>query len=386
MNQTSETSEIWYDASPLTYDSWKEDCIKTAPENRADEIRGWLSRYYMQDKPLEQLIRGVTTNPPLSLAAIKNDPVFWKEWVLEQARMNPEATAHEIWWSLYKETIKRGAEKYFGLFRQSRFKYGFLSAQVDPRTYKDERAMIAQAVEISSIASNIMIKIPAIEEGLSVIKTLTSKGISTNATLGEVIPQYVAVAEAVKAGFDVARKDGVDLSKWRSVITMMVGRYEELGRFKEESEELGIELTDQEIKWSTIAILKKTISFLKEGGYPSKMLLGSMRPGPVIGDRTRVWYFEKLAGADAVFTCGPKFINAVDIEGREIEFDRNAINEPVPEEVIEKLSRFKYFCEAYDPKGLEPPQFIEHPAVKASLDAFIEATNEMEDFVEKVLQ
>jgi len=385
MNETCEKSEIWYDASPLTYGEWKEDCIKTAPKKRTDEIKGWLSRYYIRDKPIEQLIRGVTTNPPLSWTAIKNDLLFWKEWVLEQGRINPKATAHDIWWLLYKETIRRGAERYFGLFRQSGFKYGFLSAQVDPRTYKQEDAMIQQAVEISSIASNIMIKIPATEEGLRVLKILTSKGISTNATLGEIVPQYVAVAEAVKEGLDIAKKDGVDLGRWRSVITMMVGRYEELGRFKEESEQLGIELTDQEIKWSSIAILKKTIDFLKEGGYPSKMLLGSMRPGPVIANKTRVWYFEKLAGADAVFTCGPKFIKAVDIEGAEIEFDRNAINEPVPEEVIAKLNKFKYFRQAYDSRGLEPSQFIEHPAVKATLDAFIQATDEMEDFVAKVL-
>lgn len=385
MNATCEKSEIWYDASPLVFEGWKNECIQSAPDELKEKITGWLSRYYIPDKPLEQLIRGVTTNPPLSWAAVQNDPDFWREWVLEKKNIDPKLGPHGIWWLLYMNTIKSGAQKYYNLFSESGFQYGFLSGQVDPRTYKDEETMIRQAMEISSLAPNIMIKIPATEKGVRVIRLLTSKGISTNATLGVILPQFMSVARAVIEGLEEARKKGIDLSRWRNVITMMVGRYEELGTFRKEAEDLGIEISEQEMKWASIAILKKAIHLLEDEGYPGKMLLGSMRPGPDVEGQTRLWYFEKLAGANAVFTCGPKFIKAVDLLGQNIEFDENAIDNPVPQSVIEKLNKFRYFREGYEPEGMEQSRFIEHPAVKKSLDAFIKATDEMEEFVEQTL-
>jgi transaldolase len=385
MNDTCESSEIWFDASPLVYEKWKTSCVNEAPAENKDEIAVWMNRYYNTDSPLSQLIRGVTTNPPLSWDAVQKDPHLWKEWILEQKRLNPELDSHTIWWQLYKETIRRGAEHYLALFRKSGFKYGWLSGQVDPRTYEDEEEMISQAAEISSLASNVMVKIPATERGLSVIETLTAMGISTNATLGVILPQFMTVAEAVKRGMKKAVSRNVDLSRWRSVITMMVGRYEELGTFREESEKKGIDLTDQDMKWASIAILKKAIQLLKQEGYPGKMLLGSMRPGPQVDGLIRVWYFEKLAGADVVFTCGPKFIKAVDILGSHIDFDASAINEPVPERVMKRLQHLSYFSEGYDPDGMAPAGFIEHPAVKKSLQGFIQATEDMEKFVVETL-
>jgi transaldolase len=385
MNDTCEHSEIWFDASPLVYEKWKTSCIKEAPAESKEEIAEWMERYYNSDTPLDQLIRGVTTNPPLSWAAVQSDSSFWKEWVLEQKRLDPKLDSHTIWWRLYKETIRRGSERFFALFRKSGFKYGWLSGQVDPRTYNDEEAMISQAAEISSLSSNIMVKIPATELGLKVIEALTAQGISTNATLGVILPQFMAVSEAVKRGMRQAISRGVDLSRWRSVITMMVGRYEELGTFREEAEKKGIEISDVDMKWASIAILKKAIHLLKEQGYPGKMLLGSMRPGPQVDGLTRIWYFEKLAGADVVFTCGPKFIKDVDNLGSHIAFDGSAIDEAVPEPVLTKLRRLSYFSEGYNPDGIAPAGFIEHPAVKKSLEGFIQATEEMEKFVLKTL-
>lgn len=385
MNDTCEHSEIWFDASPLVYEKWKTSCIKEAPAESKEEIAEWMERYYNSNSPLDQLIRGVTTNPPLSWAAVQSDSSFWKEWVLEQKRLDPRLDSHTIWWRLYKETIRRGSERFLALFRKSGFKYGWLSGQVDPRTYNDEEAMISQAAEISSLSSNIMVKIPATELGLKVIETLTAQGISTNATLGVILPQFMAVAEAVKRGMRQAISRGVDLSRWRSVITMMVGRYEELGTFREEAEKKGIEISDVDMKWASISILKKAIHLLKKEGYPGKMLLGSMRPGPQVDGLTRIWYFEKLAGADVVFTCGPKFIKAVDNLGSHIAFDVSAIDEAVPEPVLTKLQRLSYFSEGYDPDGIAPAGFIEHPAVKKSLEGFIQATEEMEKFVLKTL-
>jgi len=385
-NETSEDLEIWWDSSPLVYESWKKDRVKARPLEERDGEEELLDTYYISDKPMEQLFVGVTTNPPLSGAVVKDDPGFWREWAIEKARMNPGLSSHEIWWEVYKEIVKRGAEKYLGVFRASGHKMGYISGQVDPRDYENEEEMKRQALELASLSSNVMIKVPGTEQGVRVLRYLTSKGIATNCTLAFVLPQFVAVAKAVKEGLEEAKKGGVELTRWRSVITSMTGRYEELGDFDSEAESLGVEISEAEKRWAGIAIFKKAMEYMEEKSLSSKMLICSMRPGPIVGGKKELWHFKKLAGAPAVFTCPPKYISVVDAEYEEMEFDAEGWKEPVPDEVLGKLNKFKYFRDAYDPEGLEPPQFNAHSCTVATAKSFSKATNEMEAFVEESLK
>ncbi|MEK7775561.1 MAG: fructose-6-phosphate aldolase [Candidatus Zixiibacteriota bacterium] len=70
---------------------------------------------------------------------------------------------------------------------------GPVSAEVLATDYK---GMIAEADELIKIADNIVIKIPTILEGLKAIKTLTDRGIKTNATLVFSPTQALLVAKA----------------------------------------------------------------------------------------------------------------------------------------------------------------------------------------------
>jgi len=47
----------------------------------------------------------------------------------------------------------------------------------------EKEAMVNEALELSKIAKNIVIKIPLIKEGLKAVKVLSAKGIKTNVTL-----------------------------------------------------------------------------------------------------------------------------------------------------------------------------------------------------------
>jgi transaldolase len=70
---------------------------------------------------------------------------------------------------------------------------GPVSAEVIATDYK---GMIAEADELIKIADNIVVKIPTILEGLKAIKTLTDRGIKTNATLVFSPTQALLVAKA----------------------------------------------------------------------------------------------------------------------------------------------------------------------------------------------
>jgi len=60
----------------------------------------------------------------------------------------------------------------------------------------DTEGMLREAMELAKIADNIVIKIPTILPGLTAIKTLTERGIKTNATLVFSAMQALLVAKA----------------------------------------------------------------------------------------------------------------------------------------------------------------------------------------------
>jgi transaldolase len=376
--------EIWWDSSPLIYTSWAEGMLKKAQPDRVKDLQEQLKRFYDPEHPEKALFRGVTTNPPLSLHVIKTRESFVVQIVDNLIEKNPTLDKETLFWLTYKEIVRRGAEMYLGVFQRSQYRYGYLSGQVDPRNLTNQEKMISQALELASLSPNVMIKVPGSKEGYEVIKFLTSKGISTNNTLTFVLPQLMACAKAVKEGLAIARKNGVDLSRWRSVITHMAARYGDLGDLKKEAESLGIDLSEVDVRWAELAIFKKAYRLVKGGNYPSKMLICSMRISPIMNGKKHCWHLEKLAGGDIVFTCPPSFIEGVFefLDGTEF---RPQIDEEVPNAVLDKLLRIPYFEKAYEEDGLKPEEFNSHPAMIATATEFSKATEGMVDFVAKRL-
>jgi transaldolase len=376
--------EIWWDSSPLIYASWAESFLKKTALGRAEEVREQLKKLYDPEHPEKTLFRGVTTNPPLSLGVIKARESYVTEIVDGLIEKNPCIDKEALFWMTYKEIVRRGAEMYQGVFEQSQYRYGYLSGQVDPRVLTDKEKMISQALELASLRPNVMIKVPGSREGYEVIRFLTAKGISTNNTLTFSLPQLMACAKAVKEGLEIAKQNGVDLTRWRSVITHMTARYGDLGDLKKEAESLGISLSEPDVRWAELAIFKKAYRFLKERNYPSKMLICSMRISPEMDGKKHCWHLEKLAGGDIVFTCPPSFIEGVFeyLDGTEF---RPQIDEEVPGVVLDRLLRIPYFEKAYHEDGLAPEEFISQTAMVATAKEFSKATTEMVDFVAKRL-
>ncbi|NLC58436.1 MAG: transaldolase [Armatimonadetes bacterium] len=373
-------SEIWWDSSPLIFAAWLEEMVgKACCESRKALLRAQLEKMYRFDDPAASLLRGITTNPPLSGAVVKGDPAGWDRWTENYIKEHPGVTTRELFWETYKEVVRRGAEMFRPIFEATGYREGYLSGQVDPRILQDTDAMVAQGVELNTMARNVMVKMPGTKEGIEGIRRLTAKGIPTNATLTFTVGQLVGVAEAVKAGLAEARANGVDLSQWRSVVTMMLGRFEDAKPMAQQAEQLGIELSDADKRWAGLAIFKKVYCLYQERGYESKELAASMRLGPVVDGRQHIWHIEKLAGADAVLTIFPNIFEGwiLSYADRPIE---KQIDEEVPAEVLEKLLKIPYFRDAYDEHGIAPEEFINHPAVVETATAFNAATDELEAY------
>lgn len=102
------------------------------------------------------ILDGVTTNPTLIAKAGKG----FKETVLEICNLLPD---------------------------------GEISAEVVATDYD---GMLAEALEIASWHPAIVVKVPLIEPGVKLVRTLTDKGIKTNATLVFSVSQALLAAKA----------------------------------------------------------------------------------------------------------------------------------------------------------------------------------------------
>jgi len=379
--------EIWWDSSPVIFGNWCKKVLEKADPADRENLQQQFNRMYDTENPLNQLFRGVTTNPPLSLQAIQDDPPYWEKVTKNILAENPGLDKEGLFWELYKTVVKRGSDMYLPLFEASNYKEGYLSGQVDPRSVFDKDAMLRQAEEIAAINPNVMIKVPGTKQGYEVIEYLTSKGIATNNTLTFVLPQLVDCANSVKRGLETAKKNGVDLSRWRSVITHMESRYGDLGGLRDFAREKGIELSDGEVRLAELAIFKKAYKYLIDNNLPSKMLSCSLRIGPTVDGQDRIWHMEEKAGASIVVTCPPGFIDEVIfLPGVEkITFEKDRILEDIPQDVMDKLMRIPYFERAYSEDGYTRDEYNTHPSLQRTAEQFSKATEEMVAFAGKCL-
>jgi len=381
--------EIWWDSSPVIWDNWcKKMLAKAADDEEKSALEGQFKRMYNVDDPKKQLFRGVTTNPPLSLAAFKDDPARWEKVAEKMVAANKHYDTEGLFWDLYKEVVKQGSDAYLPLFEATDHKEGYLSGQTDPRDAFDADKMLKQAFEIAKINPNVMVKVPGTAQGYEVIEELTANGIATNNTLTFVLPQLLDCAKSVMRGLERAKKNNVDLGNWRSVITHMEARYGDLGDLRGLGKEAGVEISEADVRTAELAIFKKAYKTCKERGYQSKMLSCSLRLGPTIDGVTHLWHLEEKAGASVVVTCPPPFIDEVINYDRAelISFKRDQILVDPPAEVLEKLLKIEYFARAYDEDGYTRAEYNEHPALKKTYDAFSKATNEMVAFADNCLK
>ncbi len=103
---------------------------------------------------------------------------------------------------------------------------GRVSIEVDPRFAHLTDATTAEARALWWMVdrANVMIKIPATEEGLASITAATAEGINVNITLIFSLQRYRAVMDAYLTGLEQAHSKGVDLASIRSVASFFVSR------------------------------------------------------------------------------------------------------------------------------------------------------------------
>ncbi len=103
---------------------------------------------------------------------------------------------------------------------------GRVSIEVEPGLARQTDATIAQAQDLWKIVDrpNLLIKIPATQEGLPAITAVIGEGISVNVTLIFSLDRYRGVIDAYQTGLERAAANGHDLSQIHSVASFFVSR------------------------------------------------------------------------------------------------------------------------------------------------------------------
>ncbi|MFC3449164.1 transaldolase [Amycolatopsis speibonae] len=187
-----------------------------------------LSRERLNTGNLADLIRdkhvvGVTTNPTIFANAMSKGEAYDEQTKELAARgADVEATIRE----LTTTDVRNAADLFRDVYTATNGVDGRVSIEVDPRLAKDTDKTVAEAQDLWKTVDrpNVLIKIPATEEGLPAITKTLAEGISVNVTLIFSPQRYKAVIEAYFAGLEQAKANGHDLKGIHSVASFFVSR------------------------------------------------------------------------------------------------------------------------------------------------------------------
>jgi transaldolase len=381
----SPEAEIWWDSSPLIYALWMEETLAESPNGKRRLWRSQLERLFNPVSPCASLVRGATTNPILSGDVLFRQPEIWipriRRWHKELGTDDAEMLFRKV----YREIIRSGAALLEPVFKATRGRFGWVSAQVDPRRAFDAAAMIEEGKALASIAPNVMIKIPGTLEGYQVIEALAALAISTNNTITYSIAQLQAYAEAISRGLEKAYRDKIPTGNWRAVFTYMTGRCGQQGTLAREARDRGLSLTETDLRWAEVAIAKHMHKMIQRARWPVKLLLSSMRASTV-DENSASLHLEETAGGAIVYTCPPLFIREVmGREERMLPLEATAIRRSVPADRWRRFADLPYFRHCNEPDGLAVSEFNQLAPLRATLSDFIEGLERTQSFIARAV-
>ena len=187
-----------------------------------------ISRERLRSGNLQELVDtkhvvGVTSNPTIFQKAMEKGDAY-DEQLRELALRKIEGD--DAIRSLMGYDIRWACDVLRPIYDATGGQDGRVSIEVDPRLAHDTERTTAEAKGLWWLVDrpNVMIKIPATQEGLQSITDATALGISVNVTLIFGLDRYDAVMDAYLAGLEQAQAAGIDLSTIRSVASFFVSR------------------------------------------------------------------------------------------------------------------------------------------------------------------
>ncbi len=177
----------------------------------------------LERRVLDGQITGVTTNPAIFHNALREAEVY-EPRMRELAHLG--LSAEETIRVLTVEDVRAACDLLRPVYEAGTGQDGRVSIEVDPRSAHDTARTVAEAGLLWWLVDrpNVMIKIPATDEGLPALTECLARGISVNVTLIFSLERYREVLRAYLDGMEQAKANGHDLSVIASVASFFVSR------------------------------------------------------------------------------------------------------------------------------------------------------------------
>ena len=187
-----------------------------------------LSRERLNSGNLQELITdksvvGVTTNPTIFAAALANGEAYDQQVrELKQRGASVDDVVREV----TVADVRQACDVFRNTWESTNGVDGRVSLEVSPLLARDTDATLAEAQDIWKAVDrpNLLVKIPATQEGLSAITNALAEGISVNVTLIFSVERYRDVMQAYQEGLERAAANGQNLASIASVASFFVSR------------------------------------------------------------------------------------------------------------------------------------------------------------------
>ena len=187
-----------------------------------------LSRERLTSGNLQELITdksvvGVTTNPTIFAAALANGQAYDAQVRELAARgASVDDTVREV----TVADVQQACDVFSGTWEHTGGVDGRVSLEVSPLLARDTEATLAEALDLWKAVDrpNLLVKIPATQEGLSAITRALAEGVSVNVTLIFSVERYRDVMNAYLEGLEQAAANGQTLAGITSVASFFVSR------------------------------------------------------------------------------------------------------------------------------------------------------------------
>jgi transaldolase len=306
-----------------------------------------LNRPSIQQGGLHKLvdsgIRGVTSNPTIFQKAMTGSDAYDDQF----RRLIEQDSVEAAFWDMAIQDVTEACAILRPVHDSSGGTDGFVSLEVAPNLADQTDPTIEAARNLHERIGlpNLMVKIPATEEGVPAIHRMISEGRNINVTLIFSLPRYEAVMEAYISGLEALAGAGGNLGQVHSVASFFVSRVDTevdrrlekagadpslSGRAAVAQAKLAYELFQQKFagpRWDALAAA---------GAHPQRPLWASTSTkNPAYPD---LLYVDNLIGPDTVDTMPDATVDAFLDHGKVartvdtgVDDARRLIEEELPE-------------------------------------------------------
>ncbi len=280
--------------------------------NRDLLLRGELKMLVDKDG-----LKGVTSNPSIFQKAMGSGHSY-DDQIKEILSGDPNINAVGLFEELAIKDIQEAADVLKVVYDKTKTYDGFVSIEVSPELAYDTHGTIAEATRLHKEVNrpNVMIKIPATQEGIPAIRKMIAEGVCINVTLIFSPTVYEQVVDAYINGLEDRIKKGLLINNISSVASFFISRIDtavdkELKAKGNINLQGKLAIANAKLVYQKAKELFSSERFKKlekEGAKKQRLLWASTSTkNPEYSD---VLYVEELIGKDTVNTLPPATLNA----------------------------------------------------------------------------